>query len=143
MADLGLTHIALTVRDTEATAAFYATYASMEVVHRRRSDDNTGDVLWLSDRTRPFVIVVLPRSGAAAALVGFNHLGVGVASRDEVDRLVALARAEGRIVHGPFDYGPPVGYWGFIEDPDGNNLEVSFGQDVGLAVAQGDGEPSE
>jgi hypothetical protein len=27
-----------------------------------------------------------------------------------------------------------VGYWAYVVDPDGHNLEVSFGQDVGLAV---------
>jgi lactoylglutathione lyase len=33
------------------------------------------------------------------------------------------------------DFGPPVGYWAFIADPDGNTLELSFGQEVGLTVA--------
>jgi hypothetical protein len=27
-----------------------------------------------------------------------------------------------------------VGYWGIIGDPDGHNLEVAFGQEVGLTV---------
>ena len=34
----------------------------------------------------------------------------------------------------PNDYGPPVGYWAYIVDPDGHNLEISYGQEVGLAV---------
>ncbi len=37
-------------------------------------------------------------------------------------------------MQGPTDSGYPVGYWAFIEDPDGNNLEISFGQEVGLTV---------
>ena len=41
---------------------------------------------------------------------------------------------EERLLEGPTDYGPPVGYWAFIRDPDGHTLEVSHGQDVGLAV---------
>jgi len=66
--------------------------------------------------------------------VPFAHLGVACASRDEVDRLSAEASDEGRLVAGPLDYGPPVGYWAFFRDPDGHTLEVSHGQEVGLAV---------
>jgi hypothetical protein len=32
------------------------------------------------------------------------------------------------------DSGYPVGYWGLIVDPDGHNLELSYGQEVALAV---------
>ena len=42
--------------------------------------------------------------------------------------------AAGYAVFGPIDSGPPVGYWGYIVDPDGHNLEISFGQEVGLTV---------
>ena len=34
-ADLGLTHVAFPVTDVDASAAFYARYADMQVVHRR------------------------------------------------------------------------------------------------------------
>jgi hypothetical protein len=67
-------------------------------------------------------------------LLLFEHLGVGCPSRAEVDRLATLARAEGRLLMGPRDYGPPVGYWAFLADPDGRTLEVSHGQEVGLTV---------
>jgi hypothetical protein len=36
MPDLGLTHVALTARDLDASIAFYAKYAGMAVVHRGR-----------------------------------------------------------------------------------------------------------
>jgi len=45
-----------------------------------------------------------------------------------------LSDAEGRTVLGPFDSGPPVGYWAYVVDPDGHNLELSYGQEVGLTV---------
>jgi catechol 2,3-dioxygenase-like lactoylglutathione lyase family enzyme len=154
--DRGLTHVALPVGDLDASLDFYRRFADMEVVHRRR-DDETGDqVVWVSDRTRPFVVVLIEYRPAAVAgsgsaatvgeaavaahdrqagfLTGFSHLGVGCETRDEVDRRCELARGEGRTVFGPLDSGPPVGYWGFITDPDGNNLELSHGQEVGLTV---------
>lgn len=149
MIDVGLTHVALLVGDLEASTAFYRTYAGMEIVHERR--DGGTRVAWVSDRTRPFVIVLLelphwiPRPVLRLAnallrrLTLVEHLGVGCRDRSEVDRLAAAAKAEGRLLMGPRDYGPPVGYWAFIADPDGHTLEVSHGQEVGLTVERAEG----
>ena len=146
MSDLGFTHVALLVSDVEASVEFYARYADMQVVHRRT--DGRSRVAWVSDRTRPFVIVLIetpsyvPRqllrlaNGLVRMMVPFEHMGVGCASREEVDRRCALARAQGCLSRGPTDYGPPVGYWAFLTDPDGHTLELSYGQEVGLTVAQ-------
>jgi catechol 2,3-dioxygenase-like lactoylglutathione lyase family enzyme len=134
--DRGLTHVALPVSNVEASLDFYRRFAEMDVVHRRR-DEETGDqVVWVSDRTRPFVIVLIEQGRPSGVLTGFSHLGIGCDSREEVDRRTALARQEGRTVRGPFDSGPPVGYWAFITDPDGNNLELSYGQEVGITVEE-------
>jgi hypothetical protein len=100
----------------------------MEVVHRRDG------VLWLCDKTRPFVVVLVAVARVDHPLVPIAHLGVGCETRDEVDRLCAAARAEECLATGPHDYGPPVGYWAFLRDPDGHTLELSFGQEVGLTV---------
>ena len=124
MTDVGLTHIALQANDLEASIAFYAAYAAMEVVHRREG------VVWLSDGTRPFVIVLIDAPKVESTLGPDSHLGVACASREEVDRLAALAREQGRLINGPEDYGPPVGYWIFVRDPDGHTLELSYGQDL-------------
>ena len=59
MADLGLTHIALPVTDLDVSVAFYSRYARMAVVYRRKDPDSGGAVAWVSDRTRPFVIVLI------------------------------------------------------------------------------------
>lgn len=134
--DLGATHIALPVTDLDRSIDFYERYASMQVVQRRVDPPHGRGVAWLSDLTRPFVIVLITVSEVNGGLTGWAHLGVGVASREDVDGLAASARSEGRVVNGPTDSGHPVGYWAFIEDPDGNNLEISFGQDVDFTVAR-------
>ena len=126
--DVGLTHVALPVRNLDDSAEFYARFARMQVVHRREG------VIWLSDKTRPFVIVLLRVETVEHPLLPFAHLGVACESVEEVDRLCALARDEDRLLAGPLDYGPPVGYWAFIRDPDGHTLEVAYGQEVGLTV---------
>jgi catechol 2,3-dioxygenase-like lactoylglutathione lyase family enzyme len=130
--DVGATHLALVVSDLERSIAFYARYAGMQVVHRRH--DPGGRVVWLSDLTRPFVLVLI-EGEVEARLAGSCHLGVGCASREEVERLAGAARAEGCLALGPTDSGPPIGYWAFLRDPDGHHLELSFGQEVGLTVA--------
>jgi catechol 2,3-dioxygenase-like lactoylglutathione lyase family enzyme len=135
MSDVGFTHVALAVTDPERSIDFYARYARMAVVHRR-TDAGDKTIVWLSDSTRPFVIVLAQADRVDVSLSGFAHLGVGCRDREEVDRLVALAREEGRPCMGPIDSGYPVGYWAFIADPDGHNLEVSFGQEVALTVAR-------
>lgn len=133
--DLGATHVALPATDVDRSAEFYARYADMKVVHRRVDPANGHVVAWISDLTRPFVVVLIQAPEATDGLKGmWSHLGIGVASRDEVDRRVAQAQAEGLTVFGPHDYGDPVGYWAYIADPDGNNLEISFGQEVGFTV---------
>lgn len=131
--DVGATHLALVVTEAGRSIAFYERYAQMQLVHERR-DGGGARVVWLSDLTRPFVLVLI-EGQVDARLGGFCHLGVGCASRAEVDRLCAAGRDDGCLALGPIDSGYPVGYWAFLRDPDGHNLEISFGQEVGLAVA--------
>jgi catechol 2,3-dioxygenase-like lactoylglutathione lyase family enzyme len=133
MSDLGLTHIALPVADVERSVAFYAKYASMSIVHRRSGSEGE-EVVWLSDCTRPFVVVLIGGESVDAPLASPAHLGVGCESREEVNRLSEAARAEGCLKMEPTDSGYPVGYWALLSDPDGHTLELSYGQEVGLTV---------
>jgi predicted lactoylglutathione lyase len=130
MTDIGLTHIALPVSSLEASVAFYAQYANMSVVHSRPG------VVWISDRTRPFAIVLMETAGAIRPLLPMAHIGVGVSSHDEVDRLCELAAQSGCLARPAEQMEPPVGYWALFSDPDGHTLEVSYGQDVGEIVKE-------
>lgn len=134
MVDIGLTHIALPVSNIEQSIEFYETYAQMQVVHRR-IDANAGvAVAWLSDNTRPFVIVLVQTQSVQPILSPLAHLGVGCKSREAMNILCDKARQEGILVEEPKDSGYPVGYWAFLRDPDGHTLELSYGQEIGLTV---------
>jgi catechol 2,3-dioxygenase-like lactoylglutathione lyase family enzyme len=137
MTDVGLTHIALPAADIDASVQFYAKFARMHVVHSRADSQSGTRVVWLSDRTRPFVIVLIEHHGEIAPLLPSAHLGVGCKDRDEVDRLCEDARNDGILLMGPTDSGYPVGYWAMIRDPDGHTLEISHGQEVALTVESG------
>ena len=136
MVDRGLTHVALPVSYLNDSIAFYTTYAQMQVVHRRTVPTTGFEVAWLSDQTRPFVLVLSERSQVDHPLAPPAHLGVACASREDVEQLCAWARDEGRLLNGPRDAAPPIGYVAFLRDPDGHTLEVSFGQEVGLTIQQ-------
>ncbi|MBD1861329.1 MULTISPECIES: VOC family protein [Trichocoleus] len=136
MTDIGFTHVALPVTNLDASIAFYGKYANMEAVHRR-TDPKTGEnVAWLTDHTRPFVIVLLQEPNVEHKLLPPAHLGVACESREVVDRLCDQAREEGCLNNGPADAGPPIGYWAFVTDPDGHILELTYGQEVALRVQE-------
>jgi catechol 2,3-dioxygenase-like lactoylglutathione lyase family enzyme len=134
--DIGLTHVALLITDPEASIAFYEKYAAMRVIHRRLDSETKRTFVWISDRTRPFVIVLIQTDKVGAPLRPFAHLGVGCRTREDVDRQCAEARRDGCLHSGPTDSGYPVGYWAFLSDPDGNTLELSYGQEIALTVAK-------
>ena len=134
MPDVGLTHVALPVLALPRSLAFYTKYAGLDVVHERRDPSTGAGVAWVSDRRRPFVLVLIETGIVEDPLLPLAHLGVGCSSREEVDRHADEARADGCLVLGPHDEGPPVGYYIFVRDPDGHTLELSHGQEVGLTV---------
>ncbi len=108
----------------------------MKVVHERAVEERGLRVVWLSDGTRPFVIVLIKADSPEPVLRPIAHLGVGCATREEVDALCEQAEMEGCLISAPYDSGYPVGYWALVRDPDGHTLELSYGQEVGLTVEE-------
>lgn len=136
MIDIGLTHITLPVANIEQSIQFYSAYAQMQVIHRRIDAETGVEVVWLSDRTRPFVIVLIQTNSVHPVLSPLAHLGVGCQSREFMDALCENAKKEGILLQEPKDSGYPIGYWAFLRDPDGHTLELSYGQEIGLTVDQ-------
>lgn len=130
--DIGLSHIALTVTNIEKSIAFYSKYASMKVIHKRTDAESNKTVVWLSDRTRPFAIVLIETNTIGAVLAPFAHLGVGCQSKEIIDSLCEEAKNEGVLIKEPQDSGYPIGYWAFLRDPDGHTLELAYGQEIGI-----------
>jgi catechol 2,3-dioxygenase-like lactoylglutathione lyase family enzyme len=142
-----LTHIAMPVRDFDATMRFYRTYTELITVQERKNADTGLRAAWLGNRDAvesgraKFVLVLLegghrPNAPAGSEdtygfLTSIAHLGFSVDSREEVDRLAALADADGVLVLGPMYRNEVTGYIALLKDPDGNNVEISHGQDLG------------
>jgi predicted lactoylglutathione lyase len=111
-------------------------YFRRKSIHRRIDTETGVAVVWLSDRTRPFVIVLIQTNSVQSVLSPLAHLGVGCQSREVIDTLCDRAKQEGALLQEPKDSGYPIGYWAFLRDPDGHTLELSYGQEIGLTVEQ-------
>lgn len=126
------THIALQVRNLQYSVDFYERYCGMRVVHQRYSNENT--VAWLGWGEDPpkFVIVLIEENYDRNEQPDWQHIGMAVDSRDEVDAIHAKAVEAGLTnLWPPTDAGEIVGYYCGIPDPDGNMVEFSFGQRIG------------
>lgn len=127
------THIALQVRDADASIAFYLRFCNMRVVHDRNSTDGSR-VVWLGWGEDPpkFVIVLIEEAYEKNIQPRWQHIGMAVDSRSEVDNAYRKGEADGITgLWPPIDAGPIVGYYSGVPDPDGNMVEFSFGQRIG------------
>jgi catechol 2,3-dioxygenase-like lactoylglutathione lyase family enzyme len=126
-----LTHLALGVRSLDRTIAFYRTHVHLHVVHER--NDGGMRVVWMAEEPENprFVLVLFEvPANPAPGPTTLQHLGFTLASRAEVEKAADAARADGVLVLEPTDAGPVVGYICMLRDPDGNQVEFSFGQAI-------------
>lgn len=132
------THVALRVRDIEASISWYTEFTTLEVL--QRNQDEFGFGVWLAhpEADRPFVLVLAqfleptdPYAGERFdSLAPFAHLGIELPTRDAVDAIAERGRAAGCLATPAMQLPPPVGYICMLRDPDGNRVEYSFDQGV-------------
>ncbi len=133
--DLGLSHVAFLVRDLDRSIAFYEEFANLQVIHRRQANGPIDAVAWMVDGLRPFALVLVASTTMQDTPLGpFGHIGIACSTRDEVLRQASEAERRGILRSKPRDDGPPVGCWTYIADPDGNTLELSFGQEIAFTT---------
>ncbi len=127
-----LTHLALHVPDLNACIAFYTRFCGMRVFHERPGKGSR--IVWMAEpgKEREFIFVIMP-GGMDRSLAenDYSHFGFAMASREEVDAVAELARADGCLIWEPRDEPYPVGYYCGVRDPAGNYVEFSYGQPLG------------
>ena len=126
------THIALQVRDIEQSIQFYRRYLNMCIVHER--DDDGTRVAWLGWGEDPpkFAIVLVGSPYQRNDQPPIQHIGMAVESREAVEAIYAEAQADQLSrLWPPEDGGEIVGYYCGVADPDGNMIEISYGQRLG------------
>jgi lactoylglutathione lyase len=134
------THIALRVKDIDATIAWYTEFTPMELLDKRQDDWGFGAWLGMRDTAEhhPFVLVIAQfleesdpfKDVPAAVLAPFAHFGVELPEKDDVDKVAARGEAAGCLAMPPAMMPPPIGYICMLTDPDGNMVEFSWDQGV-------------
>lgn len=134
------THLAIAVKDVDATVAWYEKHTHLRVLSRREDDD--GKNVWLADpdeKERAFVLVAGqfyegkdPFAPEPHRPLGpFTHIGIELPTKEAVDAIAALARESDCLALGPVQSPKEdVGYVCFLKDPDGNTVEFSYDQGV-------------
>ncbi|MGI8810815.1 MAG: VOC family protein [Acidimicrobiales bacterium] len=127
-----LTHLGLPVTDLAKSIAFYEKWAGMKV--QEKPKDPVGiQGARMAQKGGSFVISLLEMPvQMALPMPGVMHMGLECKSKAQVDKIASDAKKAGILISGPADSGPDLGYQTYISDPDGNNLEFSFGQKVGF-----------
>lgn len=114
---LGLRHLALKVRDPQASKAFYRDCFAMSVVWEPDADN-----VYLSSGVDNLAL----HRDAAPGPGALDHLGFIVDSRAEVDRLAEAFRARGvAIAKEPSDHRDGSRSF-YCLDPDGLSIQVLF-----------------
>jgi len=133
------THIALCVKDIDASIAWYERFTHLSLL--TRGEDKDGKNAWLGDSSQPdspFVLVLGqfyeghdPFAPAPHPPLGpFAHMGIELPTKAAVDEVAGRAREEGCLALGPLQMPKQIGYVCFVKDPDGNTVEFSFDQGV-------------
>src|SRR6056297_951113 len=133
------THMALRVTDIRATIDWYLEFTDVQVLDQR--EDEAGYGAWLGHPDSgefPFVLVLAqfhphtdPFAGSPIAkLAPFNHIGIEVPVKQDVDDIAARAADAGCLAMPAKLMPPPIGYICMLEDPDGNLVEFSYDQGV-------------
>ena len=133
------THVALRVRDIDASIHWYEEHTPLRLLDKR--SDEFGFGAWLGQpetAEQPFILVLAQffpetdpyRDVPTDILAPFAHIGIELPSKDAVDEAAAVAERSGSLTLPPQWLPPPVGYVCMVADPDGNNVEFSYDQGV-------------
>ena len=127
---LSITHIALHVEELESCIEFYQGFCELEIVHRRES------AAWLTNEAlkNKFVIVLIKdgKKNKQKFKKDFSHIGIAVDSLEELLKKVEEGKKLGCYAFGPFKEDYPTGDIAGFLDPNGNLVELSYGQPIGL-----------
>jgi catechol 2,3-dioxygenase-like lactoylglutathione lyase family enzyme len=127
-----LTHVALHVVDFDACVHFYVDYCQLKLVHQRANAHQ--NIAWMAQPGRELEFIIVLMSGGQlfrAAEQDYSHLGFALDSKAAVDAVAERAKRAGCLLWPPRQDVFPAGYYCGVRDPNGHQIEFSFGQPLG------------
>lgn len=134
------THLALHVSNIEESVKFYAEFTGFKKIHDRFDKETQIRVVWLSDRPEEceyeFVLVLIekvaePEASVQSPIGPLSHIGFSVPTRADVDSIALRGKQRDILTFGPVYLDEVAGYICMLKDPDGHQVEFSFGQVLG------------
>ena len=125
-----LEHVALWTHDIEQSRDFYQAYFGAVANERYESARVRGFASYFLTFPRGetrLELMQLPQLSPMALppALGYAHLAISVGSREQVDALVARARAAGVTIRSEARMTGDGYYEAVIDDPDGNPVEIT------------------
>jgi catechol 2,3-dioxygenase-like lactoylglutathione lyase family enzyme len=133
------THIAIRVKDIEASIDWYRSFTPLELLDKRSDEYGFGAWLGQPDTVdKPFILVLsqfLPatdpyRDVPTKVLSPFAHFGIELPEHADIDTVADRGREAGCLAMRPTEMPAPIGYICMLRDPDGNLVEFSYDQGV-------------
>ena len=124
-------HVAITVRDRDASAAWYKDVLGLVELFREEGDTRRGCILGFADGG--FSVGIVEHDGSdkqrfEPVRIGLDHLALTVATRDAIDEWATRLSERGVEHSGVIDI-PPGAILNF-KDPDGIALALFWDRDV-------------
>ena len=114
----GLTHISLSVKDPEASLAFYTRLLGVREYYR---DDRAIQVLGPGAHD----VLVFERRDGHGVRGGIDHFGFRLTRPEDVEEAARDAEAAGGTILRRGEHAPGEPYL-YVADPDGNEVEIWY-----------------
>jgi catechol 2,3-dioxygenase-like lactoylglutathione lyase family enzyme len=123
-----LSHVFVGITDFERAFGFYTALMDTLALELKFRDEQTGCAGWMTaDQPRPLFVISRPYDGNPASVGNGQMLALLAPDRATVDRVHAVALAQGGSCEGPPGLRPQYHdhyYGAYFRDPDGNKLCV-------------------
>jgi lactoylglutathione lyase len=134
-------HRLVVVADLLESLDFYVRFGNIAVLHRRSRNGPTQEIAWLGDPDQPFRLMLVQGPPAEPPIGPYGHIGISCRELDEYQGLLEAARSHLTLHGGPASQPWLICDWFSILDPDGNRVEISFGQDAAPPEVNGGSQP--
>lgn len=125
-----VSHQLIVISSLNVTLPYYLEYTGLRLLHRHNRPEQQQQVVWLGSRPHGSRLILVEGAKVETAIGPYGHVGISCKTREEYLELLRKVQEKGILERGPLSQPWPIAEWFSILDPDGNRLEISYGQDA-------------